>query len=102
MPPKQKIKAHIIGFESVKVLESLLPSHWSVREYHPDYGLDLAIEVFETPSTNLKGHTGAYTLGEHFFVQVKGTERLVTQKLEVQPRYNVEVLPQPLPVNDGI
>jgi hypothetical protein len=32
--------------ESVGILKGLLPKEWVVREYRPDYGIDLAVELF--------------------------------------------------------
>ena len=38
-----------------------------VRELHQDYGIDLDVELFDEDYI---------TLGEHIFVQVKGTENV--------------------------
>lgn len=95
MRSKRKSKAQLIGDEAVRVLESLLPSHWTARPYHPDFGLDLAIEIFDDPKTDGRGYTTADTLGEHFFVQVKGAERLVSRAFQIRSRSNVERFSDP-------
>lgn len=86
---KMKIKNHIIGEKAVNIIKKSLPEHWTIREYTPDYGIDLAIEVFE--ETQSDKHEILYeTLGEHFFVQVKGTENIELGKFNIYTRKNVE------------
>jgi Domain of unknown function (DUF4365) len=58
-----------------------------VREYRPDYGIDLAIELFEYLDS---GQTVAATLGETLFVQVKSTEVVRRRTVCVYGRGNVE------------
>ncbi len=69
----------------VDLVGTALPSHWVLREPSPDYGLDLHIEVFELADDE----DGWDTLGEHFFAQVKATERPDAGTVRVYPRTNV-------------
>ena len=92
--PKRQSEEHVIGREAVKILTSTLPSSWVVREYQPDYGIDLAIELFEQSGdadsrmNNAKKQYDA--LGEHLFVQVKGSRVLRSHEIRVKSRLNVE------------
>jgi len=90
---KRKPAAHIIGERAVKLVKNMLPEEWSIRELVPDYGIDLNVELFEKTKSKDKGVDTYDTLGEHLFVQVKGSELIKTQKLTVKPRYNVEIKP---------
>jgi hypothetical protein len=59
-----------------------------VREYRPDYGVDLAVELFDVPADS---SSKTYeTLGEHIFLQVKSHETGEISELEMWPRGNVE------------
>ena len=86
---KRKSKSHIIDSKAISVIENLLPSHWTIRDYKPDYGIDLSIELFES-KTNVKGETVFDTLGEHLFIQVKGTKSPKYSKHSIYKRHNVE------------
>ena len=88
---KRKPEAHIIGEEAVRIIEALLPAHWTIREYHPDYGIDLAVEVFERSGTETNGHPAYDTLGEHLFLQVKGCRSIEPIQFKVTDRINVEI-----------
>lgn len=59
---------HIIEAKSLLFLQSLFPIEWVQRKMEPDYGIDIDLELFD--------HEEAVcvTLGEHIFLQVKGTE----------------------------
>jgi hypothetical protein len=91
---KRQSEEHVIGREAVKIVTSALPSWWVVREYQPDYGIDLAIELFEETGGRCSGGKSRKqtydTLGEHLLVQVKGSRGLELQELRVRPRLNVE------------
>jgi hypothetical protein len=67
---KQRSEQHLIDEKGQLLLKSLLPQHWVLREYRPDYGLDYALEIFSPPSSALKYIT-CETLGEHIFIQLK-------------------------------
>lgn len=75
---------------SLRIVRDLLPEHWVVRDYRPDYGIDLLIELFEFADA---GRTEAATLGETLFVQVKSVEVVDSTRLRLHPRRNVEVAP---------
>ncbi|MBN7774146.1 DUF4365 domain-containing protein [Clostridium aminobutyricum] len=81
---KKRSKSQIIGEKAVSILRALLPIEWIIREYAPDYGIDLAVELFEPHKENF------ITTGEHVYFQVKGTEELKIGKLRVNKRSNVE------------
>jgi hypothetical protein len=72
---------------SMRIVRDLLPEHWVIRDYRPDYGLDLAIELFELVAADPKVAT---TLGETLFVQVKSTDVVDARRLRVHARRNVE------------
>lgn len=86
---KRKSESHLIDGKAIRVIESLLPTHWTIRDYKPDYGIDLSIELFESKK-NIKGEKVYDTLGEHLFVQVKGTKFPNYAKHCIYERYNVE------------
>ncbi len=88
MRPKRKINTHLIEEKSLKILREILPEYWTIREYKPDYGLDLAIEFFEKVEDSLNRVFD--TLGEHLFVQLKGVESIITSNLIIQKRNNIE------------
>lgn len=84
---KQRSFQQMMEDQSLPIIRERLPEEWVVREYKPDYGIDLAVEVFEyTDATQKK----AETLGEFFFVQAKSTDKVEVSDVEVHPRYNVE------------
>lgn len=85
MNSKLKTKTHMIENRSLEIVREALPSYWTIRDYKPDYGLDLGIEVFESVSGE-----NYETLGEHFFIQVKGTEKLIKTIKKISSEYNVE------------
>lgn len=90
--PKRQSEEHVIGRKAVDILRATLPSWWLVREYQPDYGIDLEIELFdEVRNSGRKGRTKTYdSLGEHLFVQVKGARSLEPRQIQIQARMNVE------------
>lgn len=75
---------------SIRIVQDVLPQHWVVRPYRPDYGIDLAVELFE-PLADEPGT--AIALGETFLVQVKSTETVDSVQLRVHGRGNVERAP---------
>lgn len=81
---KKRPLAHIKGVTGVEIFKKYLPAAWVVREYTPDYGIDLSVELFAQYGD------GFITNGEHIFFQVKGTEQVVKTKLKVYDRNNVE------------
>jgi len=59
---------HIVDQQACRYLQSILPSEWVQRTMNPDYGLDIDLELFGYENDV------CVTLGEHVYLQVKGTE----------------------------
>ena len=81
---KKRPIAHIKGETGVQVLKRYLPDGWVSREYVPDYGIDLSVELF-SPAEG-----GYVTKGEHVFFQVKATDSIEKVPYKIYPRMNVE------------
>ncbi|WP_374378664.1 DUF4365 domain-containing protein [Dongia sp.] len=81
---KKRGETHLTEDKSQLLLNSLLPQEWVVRKLHPDYGVDLSIEVFE------RNEHGIPTMGEFLFVQLKASERVAHQRIKILERQNVE------------
>lgn len=81
---KKRPLAHIKGETGVQVLKRHMPDGWVSREYIPDYGIDLSIELFSP----VEG--GYVTKGEHVFFQVKATDSIERVPFKIYPRMNVE------------
>lgn len=66
--------------EALLALRSALPQDWVIREYRPDHGLDLVIEVFfsSRPSP-------LESLGERLFVHLRAVDRGAYGRLTVYP-----------------
>lgn len=85
---------HLIDLEAQELLKRLLPRHWVLREYRPDYGLDYAVELFrQQPRKDADDPPSYETLGEHVFVQLKGTRSLTIRTERFKSRFNVEKAP---------
>ncbi len=88
MRTKRKSHSHIIEEKSLSIIKNILPNYWTVRDYKPDYGIDLVAELFESKTEN---NRKVYdTLGEHIFIQVKGTENIDFVKYPIYERQNIE------------
>lgn len=84
---KRKSKSHIIDTKANNIIKEILPDYWTIREYKPDYGIDLSIEIFEEADTQ----DCFDTLGEHIFIQVKGVEKVKSiMKKIYNPNDNTE------------
>lgn len=59
---------HIIDQKACRFLQEIFPSEWVQRSITPDYGLDIDLELFDYEDDICT------TLGEHVYLQVKGTE----------------------------
>lgn len=81
---KKRPLAHIKGENGVQILKRHLPNEWVPREYVPDYGIDLSVELF-SPAEG-----GYITKGEHVFFQVKATDSIEKVQHKIYPRKNVE------------
>lgn len=87
-PPKQRTEQHIIDQRAQDIFRRLLPKSWVLHEYRPDYGIDFVLEIFEEVEKG--GKTLYQTLGEHLFIQLKGTESLKTIGRTIYSRRNAE------------
>lgn len=83
---KQRHVNHINGDKGIDIVMRSLPEHWVTRVITPDYGLDLHVEVFEPDPQDPRSSN---TLGEHFYVQVKSSEKIEQKQLTVRSRSNV-------------
>lgn len=72
--------------ESLKLIRNVLPKEWVIRDYKPDYGIDISIELFEP----VENTTSFDTLGEWFFAQVKSVQKTNIKTIKVYSRGNVE------------
>jgi hypothetical protein len=84
---KRRVVQHVMEDRSMRIIHDLLPDHWVIRSYKPDYGIDLTIELFEFVDAEQRE---AATLGETLFIQVKSTEVVDATVLKVYGRRNVE------------
>lgn len=82
---KKRPEQHIIGESGVSVFKGIIPKEWAVREYTPDYGIDLDVELFEDLGKGI-----FRTLGEHVLFQVKGTYSIKKKTVKLFSRMNVE------------
>lgn len=73
---KKKAISNIIDEKAINLTKQILPNYWTIRDYKPDYGIDLAIETFDDNTLE--------TLGEHFFVQVKGKEKIKKSEITIK------------------
>ena len=80
---KRRPDSHIVGDLGVKILKDILPDAWVVREYHPDYGIDLSVELFEQDGDRI-------TTGAHLMFQVKAVEHIKRSTIRVRKRSNIE------------
>ncbi len=81
---KMRNNSQIIGDKAVSILKSLFPAHWVCRDFNPDYGIDLAVELFEHYDSNY------ITTGEHIYFQIKGTESISKGKYNIFEQKNIE------------
>jgi hypothetical protein len=92
---KKRSEQHLIDQAGKQLLQSKLPTHWVLREYRPDYGLDYSLEVFKETDTSAKFRTYE-TLGEHIFIQLKSIASAKALPLTIYERGNVEKAPERL------
>lgn len=85
---KRRSSSNIIGEQGERLLRHILPAHWVIHEYKPDYGIDYVVEVFDYVEEKV-----AETLGELFFVQLKTVEKVEKETITVYNRGNVEKAP---------
>lgn len=71
---------------SYRILRQKLPEAWVMHEYGPDYGIDCVVELFDYVDDSKEM---AETLGEQFFVQLKGSDSVKYTVRRAHPRGNV-------------
>ncbi|MEP2532698.1 DUF4365 domain-containing protein [Shimia sp.] len=81
---KSRVDNHMKEDASELLVSNLLPEEWVMRKLHPDYGVDVTIEVFERQEGKIP------TMGEFLFVQLKSTTSLKRGIEPIKPRGNVE------------
>lgn len=84
--PKRRSINQVTEDISVRILRQKLPDSWVVHDYKPDYGIDCVIELFEYVPDE---PTVAETLGEHFYVQLKGSQSVQYAVRRAYGRHNV-------------
>jgi hypothetical protein len=85
--PNQPTPTHLSDNHGSALLKHTLEQNNGLvlREYHPDYGIDFAVEIFKSTQPQL---ASTATLGEHVFVQLKSKENIQITTIEVSPRKN--------------
>lgn len=84
MATKERAQSHLNEEKSRVIFKQALPTEWVFRDYSPDYGIDLSIELF----SEINGKY--YTQGEHIYIQIKSIENPIVKKMKISTRYNVE------------
>lgn len=84
--PKRRAFQHIMEDSSRALFREKIPAAWVIRQYAPDYGIDLAVELFGPLDTT---DGSADTLGEHLFVQLKSVAKTEIKTERVYSRGNV-------------
>ena len=89
---KQRIKAHIIGDQAVRIVRNTIPVEWVARELVSDYGIDLEVEIFE--QINVWDYM---TTGEHLYIQVKGKKKI---EIDTNNKYKKELIKHSLETSE--
>ena len=91
---KIRSEKHIFGEQAVMYIQNnIIPVEWVVRQMNPDYGIDLDVELFDYDNDQ------CITLGEHLFLQVKGTKSPNYGKMKVKDG-NIDVIKYQLEVDE--
>ena len=91
---KIRSRNHILGEQAINFLQQyIIPDEWVIRQMNPDYGIDLDVELFDYECGQ------CVTLGEHLFMQVKGTETPIYGKLRSGDR-KIDVIKYKLEVSE--
>lgn len=82
--PNGKVRSdsHLIDADAQRVLFNIFPREWVYRAMSPDYGIDFDLELFEWEDDK------CVTLGEHLFLQVKGTTN--ASYIKIRPYDNLK------------
>lgn len=81
---KRRVDNHLKENASELLVSKLLPEEWVIRKLHPDYGVDVTVEVFERQEQQIP------TMAEFLYVQLKSTTSLRFGIEPIRPRGNVE------------
>lgn len=84
---KKRPFSHVTNSAGERLLRSLLPEEWVIRNYQPDYGVDFAVEVFDSRGDD------TFSLGEHFLVQLKSHKEVRWVEKKIWSRKNLEKPP---------
>ncbi|HDR7590572.1 hypothetical protein BW899_09275 [Bacillus mycoides] len=87
---KRRVFQHIMADNSIKLIKEYFPDEWVIREYSPDYGIDIVVEIFDYIDDKREV---CEALGEMFFAQVKSIKSTEISTVDVYPRRNVELSP---------
>ncbi|WP_242300178.1 DUF4365 domain-containing protein [Bacillus cereus group sp. BfR-BA-01448] len=87
---KRRVFQHIMADNSIKLIKEYFPDEWVIREYSPDYGIDIVVEIFDYIDEKQEV---CEALGEMFFAQVKSVKSTEISTVDVYPRQNVELSP---------
>jgi hypothetical protein len=82
---------HVVETKAERIFENIIPPEWVARRLSHDYGIDYAIEVFESGQST----------GKTFFVQLKGSSQRIidsTFKKQFSSKNLKYYASQPLPV----
>ncbi len=87
---KARVAQHIMENESIQILTKSFPKEWVLREYKPDYGIDISVEVFGRKLKQEPDDGNYYSLGEMFFIQAKSVKKAEIKTISVPDLMNVE------------
>ena len=68
---------HITDTRALMFLRNSFPPEWISRDVSPDYGIDMDLELFGYENDK------CVTLGEHVFLQVKGTDHATYSRIQL-------------------
>ena len=81
MQSKKRHQNHIIDEQGQALLKEKLNDLFVLRDYHPDYGIDFDLELFDSVSQE--------AIGEHIFIQLKSVLNPKIYTLRIKNRKNV-------------
>ena len=85
---KQRVIQHEMEEQGRAVVRQLLPSEWVVHDYVPDYGIDIAVEIFGGKEDRERQRGGTEAAGEWLLGQIRSTGRSRIRKLNVRSGRN--------------
>ena len=78
---KKRQENHLIDQRGQELFKRKLDEVFVPRDYHPDYGIDYDLELFD--------NNNYQTLGEHIFIQLKSVQEPEIKKVQLFSRKNV-------------